>query len=280
MSESMIRIDARRDFTVLQNQMLRDKRLSLRTKGLFAVMLSRPGTWQFSVAGLSSFTGAGRDAVRSGLRELREAGYLTLEKQSHGEHGKFAGSVYILHEESVLPQPENPVTVEPEAPQPENPATAKPEAPQPGLPFTAEPPSGSPYTENPTQVNKDLSKDLNKIPPKSPRGDRRVRHELTEEARALLYSYAAGDRDLAEALAGFMEIRTAKKAVNSVRGIKTLLGELERLSGGDRETKLALIRQSITNSWKGLFPLRNGVLPAGTPAAPARVVENEKVKTW
>ena len=106
MTESIIRIEQRRDFTVLQNEMLRDRRLCLKTKGLFAVMLSRPGNWQFSVSGLSAYTGAGRDAIRSALKELREAGYLTMEKQSHGERGKFAGSVYILHEESV--QPENP----------------------------------------------------------------------------------------------------------------------------------------------------------------------------
>ena len=53
MTESIIRIEQRRDFTVLQNEMLRDRRLCLKTKGLFAVMLSRPGNWQFSVSGLS-----------------------------------------------------------------------------------------------------------------------------------------------------------------------------------------------------------------------------------
>ena len=65
MTESIIRIEQRRDFTVLQNEMLRDRRLCLKTKGLFAVMLSRPGNWQFSVSGLSAYTGAGRDAIRA-----------------------------------------------------------------------------------------------------------------------------------------------------------------------------------------------------------------------
>ena len=55
MTESIIRIEQRRDFTVLQNEMLRDRRLCLKTKGLFAVMLSRPGNWQFSVSGLSAY---------------------------------------------------------------------------------------------------------------------------------------------------------------------------------------------------------------------------------
>ena len=130
MTESIIRIEQRRGFTVLQNEMLRDRRLCLKTKGLIAVMLSRPGNWQFSVSGLSAYTGAGRDAIRSALKELREAGYLTMEKQSHGERGKFAGSVYILHEESLRRE---------EA------------APWPDYPFTADPTTGEP-TSSPSKL--------------------------------------------------------------------------------------------------------------------------------
>ena len=47
MTESIIRIEQRRDFTVLQNEILRDRRLCLKTKGLFAVMLSRRGIGSF-----------------------------------------------------------------------------------------------------------------------------------------------------------------------------------------------------------------------------------------
>lgn len=256
MSESMIRMDARRDFTVLQNEMLRDRRLSLKTKGLFAVMLSRPGNWQFSVSGLSAFTGAGRDAIRSALKELREAGYLTMEKQAHGERGKFAGSVYLLHEESLQPQ-------EP--------------APWPDYPSTAEPSAGEPSTENPTQINTDLTKDCKKDPPKAPQGGRRGKYQLTEEARDMLNAYVAGDRALAEAMSAFMEMREAKRAVNSARAVRLLLADLERMSGGEREVKLALLRQSTVNAWKGIFPLRGS--PTG-PEAPSRVLENEKVPSW
>lgn len=265
MSESMIRLDCRRDFTVLQNGMLRDKRLSLKTKGLFAVMLSRPGTWQFSVSGLAAYTGAGRDAIRRALKELREAGYLTVEKQSHGEHGKFAGSVYILHEESTSPCTENPATVEVDAPQP-------------GFPSTAEPTAGEPSTGNPTQVNTDLANtDLSKIPPKAPQGGRGNKYKLTDEARDLLNSYVGGDRELAEAMEALIEVRTAKRAVNSVRGIRMLLADLDKLSGGDRGVKLLLLRQSIVNSWKGIFPLRG---QGGLSPGAERTVERGEVPTW
>lgn len=258
MSESVIRIEARRDFTVLQNKMLRDRRLSLKIKGLFAVMLSRPGNWQFSVSGLSAFTGAGRDAIRSALKELRETGYLTLKQQSHEENGKFSGSVYILHEEGIHPLEE---AKEEQTPWPDN-------------PYTDNPPSAQPSTENPTQINTDLTKDCLNKPPKAPQGGRRDKYKLTEEAKGVLQDYVAGDRELAEAMGAFMEMRTAKRAVNSARGIRLLLAELERLSGGDRGTKLALLRQSTVNSWKGIFPLR------GSPPSGGRVMPSEEVPTW
>ena len=135
MTESTIRYERKRGFTVVRNGMLGDPRLSLKTKGLFAVMLSKPGSWQFSVGAMAREAGVGRDAIRSCLKELREAGYLTVEKQSHGAHGKFGGSVYLLHDESCTPWPDFPSTAEPS---------------------TAEPSTAEPLTENPTQVNTDL----------------------------------------------------------------------------------------------------------------------------
>ena len=122
MAETTIRLQRKGGYTVLQNTMLRDKRLSLKTKGLFAVLLSLPGDWQYSVSGLASYCGVGRDAVRGSLRELEGAGYLARE-QTHGPGGKFGGNTYLLRDESSVPLPENPTTVQP---LPEKPLTEKP----------------------------------------------------------------------------------------------------------------------------------------------------------
>ena len=81
---------------------------------------------------------------------------------------------------------------------------------------------------------------------------------------------------MADALAAYIEVREAKKAVNSGRAIRMLLTELDRLSKGDREAKLLLIRQSVANSWKGIFPLRDGA----PPAVSGRMQEREEVPTW
>ena len=72
-------------YTVLTNTVLRDPRLRLQTKGLFAIMTSFPEGWSYSVAGLCSVTGAGKAAVRSCLDELQAAGYQVGERIAAAE---------------------------------------------------------------------------------------------------------------------------------------------------------------------------------------------------
>ena len=144
-----IRVNPRRGYTVLQNDMILDKRLSLKTKGLMAVILSRPDGWEFSVGGLSAFCGCGKDAIRGALKELETAGYLTRQ-QLHGEDGTFKGNVYVIQESSVHPKDED--------------------VPLSDYPTTGSPSSEKPSSENPTQRNKDLKKKGLKESPLTPQG--------------------------------------------------------------------------------------------------------------
>lgn len=147
----VIRVQRSIGYTVLPNGILRDTGLSLKTKGLFAIILSLPETWDYSVAGLATVAGCGRDAIRSALGEMESAGYLTRTR-AHGAGGKFVGIVYTIRDQAE-PLSENPTMAE--------------EAPLSGKPTTVEPTLEKPSSENPTQLNKDLSnKDL--INPHSP----------------------------------------------------------------------------------------------------------------
>ena len=137
MAETVIRFERKRGFTILQNKMLEDPRLSLKTKGLFAIMLSKPGSWEFSIAALAHEVGVSRDTMRKYIDELIAAGYVERTEQRHDEGGKFGGTVYVLHEESESPWPKKPSTVKPS-------------------------------TDNSTQVNTDYSN-----PPIAPQGGRR-----------------------------------------------------------------------------------------------------------
>ena len=151
MADGVIRVQRSGGYTVLPNGILRDTGLSLKTKGMFAIILSLPEDWDYSVAGLATVAGCGRDAIRSALGEMEQAGYLTRTR-SHGEGGKFTGVIYDIRDVAV-PLSENP--------------TMEEEAPLSGKPTTVEPTLEKPSSENPTQLNKELqSKDL--INPHSP----------------------------------------------------------------------------------------------------------------
>ena len=145
----VIQVQRSGGYTVLPNGILRDTGLSLKTKGLFAIILSLPEGWDYSVAGLATVAGCGRDAIRGALKEMETAGYLTRQR-AHGEGGKFTGVVYTIRD-TAEPLSGNPTMDDP--------------APLSGKPTTDNPTTDFPTSENPTQLNKDLSsKDLSNTP--------------------------------------------------------------------------------------------------------------------
>lgn len=144
MAESIITVKRRTGFTVLHNSTLRDRRLSLKTRAILAIMVSMPDDWDYTVSGLAAVCGAGKDAIRSALRELEDNGYLT-RVQLHDDAGHFSRNEYIVTDEPTgggdIPLSENPLT---------------------GEPLTDEP-----LTGNPTQQNKDCTN----TPYSPPKGD-------------------------------------------------------------------------------------------------------------
>lgn len=125
MAESIIK-GKRKGFTMIYNSVLKDNRLDLKTKGFFAVMMSFPEEWEFSIKGLCSIMCIGRDAVKGCLKQLEDAGYL-LKEQVRGEHGKFAYNCYVLLEESAFEgQLDTAFPPSTEKPSPVEPSTAEP----------------------------------------------------------------------------------------------------------------------------------------------------------
>lgn len=67
---AVFRVERTRDYTVMSNCHLRDKRLSLKAKGLLSQMLSLPEDWDYTLTGLSSINRESKDAIRSAVNEL------------------------------------------------------------------------------------------------------------------------------------------------------------------------------------------------------------------
>lgn len=119
---SIVRRAQHKEFSVIPNTTLNDRRLSWEALGMLAYLISKPTDWQVRVADLTQRPGTGRDRAYRILDELAQNGYVQ-RRQLQGAGGRFCGWEYLVFDE---PQ---------EAPLPENPYTAQP--------YTAQP-----YTEN------------------------------------------------------------------------------------------------------------------------------------
>lgn len=93
------------NFTVMSNYHFKEKKMSLKAKGLLSLMLSLPDDWNYSVSGLVTLSKDGKDSVMSALNELEKFGYLSRERVVN-DKGQFAGVEYNIFEQ---PQQEKPI---------------------------------------------------------------------------------------------------------------------------------------------------------------------------
>lgn len=92
-------------FTTVSNTILRDSNLSFKAKGLFAYMYSMADGWNFTIKSIATQQRDGYDAVKSGIAELKQHGYIIYEKHSDG-----TGTYTLIDEPKVEnPHVENPI---------------------------------------------------------------------------------------------------------------------------------------------------------------------------
>ena len=254
--------------TSVQNGIIWDENISTMARFALIAMLSMREGWDYSVRGMAAMLHISKDTMSKYIRELEDAGYLKRE-QRHSQKGKFEKAVYILTD--------TPGDFGEEEPCPKNYDTEEP-CPKMSAPVTSAPTKSPQQIRNKKQQKRKERTTTPTPPQEGPGRVKRSKYDLAEDAKPILRAYVGEDRELHQALGALIEVRVAKRAVNSARAVKMLLGELDRLSGGRREDKLLLLRQSVTNSWKSVFPLRGGTSPGalgGYTPAPDRVVEEE-----
>lgn len=123
---AVFRVERTGDYTVMSNFHLKDKRLSLKAKGLLSQMLSLPDDWDYTLSGLSHINRESKDAIRTAINELEAAGYV-IRRQTTDAGGKFGSNEYTIYERPVT----HPSLLEvplSEVPSVGNPATVKPSA--------------------------------------------------------------------------------------------------------------------------------------------------------
>lgn len=160
---AVFRVEKTRDYTVMANHHLKNKDLSLKSKGLLSQMLSLPEDWDYTLKGLSMINRESIDAIREAVRELERAGYIVRTRERN-EFGHLKGTDYTIYEkphlatnstESIEPISEKPVL---ERPMLENPILDNPVLEKPTL--------GNPTQLNTKKTNKDplMTKGLSKHP--------------------------------------------------------------------------------------------------------------------
>jgi len=77
---AIFRVFKNGNFTIMSNTHLREKKLSLKAKGLLSEMLSLPENWDYTIKGLVAINKESESAIKSALIELKEFGYLKINK--------------------------------------------------------------------------------------------------------------------------------------------------------------------------------------------------------
>lgn len=239
---AVIRVEKTSNYTVMSNHHLRNKDMSLKSKGLMSLMLSLPPSWDYSIGGLVAICKESHTSIRSALKELEANRYL-IRKRVNGEKGYFSYE-YILYE-MPLPHDGNQHTAEKD--------TEKGHADE-------------GHAENNRQLNKDslITKEL-------------ITNELnTEEINKenelenILIS-SVTNSSLRDLYKDYIEMRKEIEAPLTTRGLKMLIQRNERLSNLNIEVQKILLETATINNWKNIYsPNENN--------APSYVKENKLLK--
>lgn len=235
---SVIRVNKIKNYTVMSNEHLKDKRLSLKAKGLLSVMLSLPDTWDYSISGLVAICKESETAVKSTLNELKSCGYLVVTKKmpNETESGRIE-YVYDIFEKD----------------QTEKQGVEKQGVENLGVENLGVENLG---VENVRQLNtKESSTDKSNT-------DESSTNKKKERKRAgydeIIASYTENG-ELRSALVEFVKMRKMMKKPLTSKGLSLLLtGKkgLDGLASNDAE-KIDVVQQSIMRGWLGFFPLKD-----------------------
>lgn len=86
-----------KNYTTMSNFHFKDKKLSLKAKGLLSQMLSLPDDWDYTLKGLAKINQEGIEAIRTAVIELEKAGYI-IRTRNREDDGTFSDITYDVYE--------------------------------------------------------------------------------------------------------------------------------------------------------------------------------------
>ncbi|WP_395318932.1 conserved phage C-terminal domain-containing protein [Fructilactobacillus frigidiflavus] len=113
-----IKKNYKRGYTVTDNQLIEDDRLSWKARGVFTYLWAQSEDWDFYELEVTKHAPDGRDSLRSALKELEKHGY--LKRKMKRNKGNFSKYDWILSDTPMLDYPTS------EEPTSENPTSDNP----------------------------------------------------------------------------------------------------------------------------------------------------------
>lgn len=100
---AFLRKEHKENYTCISNNVFRSD-LSLKARGMLCTMLSLPDDWEFSENGLQAILKDGQTSIRSAIKELEAAGFLSRTRE-RDESGRMGRCIWIVCD---YPRFENP----------------------------------------------------------------------------------------------------------------------------------------------------------------------------
>ena len=244
---SVIRIVKNKDYTVMSNAHLHDKRLSLKAVGLLSIVLSLPDDWHYTVKGLVGSVKDGERAVNGALSELKKCGYLQVNKLYPNSERSKIEYQYVFYEK---PQGIQNVPLEQDLQNVDlqNVGLQNVDLQNVDLQNVDLQNVGAYINTNKQSTNKQNTKELNT-------NEYKEKNIKKESVNSVISEYTE-NKDLQDALHDFVDMRTKARKPLTVRAMKLSLNELDKLAVDDM-TKIAIVNQSIVHSWLTFYKLQN-----------------------
>ncbi len=210
---AIYRIHKEDNYVIVDKAFLLNEKISLKAKGLLALLLSYPDNWQFYEAEIVQHAADKANSLSSGLKELIENGYI-VRKLGKDETGKFKGYEYHIYEKPIT---EKPIT---EKPIMEKPITEKP--------ITEKPITEKPITENSVLLNnKDTkNKDTKNKNTKNKNTKTASSPELASEFKEW-YSKYPHPRNEQQTMKNYIKARKTYSAEQLMTALNNYLAEIE-----------------------------------------------------
>lgn len=234
---AIVRVVKNKDYTVMSNAHLHDKRLSLKAVGLLSIVLSLPDDWHYTVKGLVGSVKDGERAVNGALSELKQCGYLQVNKLYPNSERSKIEYQYVFYEK---PQDLQNVPLEQDI--------QNVDLQNVGLQNVDLQNVGAYINTNKQSTNKQNTKELNT-------NEYKEKNIKKESVNSVIAEYTE-NKDLQDALHGFVEMRNKARKPLTARAMKLSLNKLNELALDD-VTKIAIVNQSIVHSWLTFYKLQN-----------------------